>query len=351
MTFPATRAHHTVCIVALLASCSGGGAAVPSDSVPGRSDIERRPVAPTVGGERVRRGISYGPYREGQRPRGPNPSDDQILEDLRLIAPRWSLIRIYGARPPAETIVRLIREHKLPLTVMVGAWIDPEARRDESGAVVSRLAENAAANDAEVSAAIALARDYPDVVFAVSVGNESQVFWSAHRTAPEVLIRHIRRVRSAIDQPVTTADDYNFWNKPESHAVAKEIDFLVLHAYAMWNRQVVGTAVAWTRAQVEAIAAEHPDLEVFLGETGWATERNLDAGGDEATQVVGVASEENQRRFYDEFTAMAKQTGLSYFYFEAFDEPWKGSPHPSGIEKHWGLFGVDRTPKLASADD
>lgn len=34
------------------------------------------------------------------------------------------------------------------------------------------------------------------------------------------------------------------------------------------------------------------------------------------------------------------------FFFEAFDEPWKGDPdNPLGAEKHWGLFNVDRTPK------
>lgn len=33
------------------------------------------------------------------------------------------------------------------------------------------------------------------------------------------------------------------------------------------------------------------------------------------------------------------------FYFEAFDEPWKGSQEALEPEKHWGLFTVDRKPK------
>jgi hypothetical protein len=32
--------------------------------------------------------------------------------------------------------------------------------------------------------------------------------------------------------------------------------------------------------------------------------------------------------------------------FEAFDENWKGSLDPLEPEKHWGLFTVDRRPKL-----
>jgi len=35
------------------------------------------------------------------------------------------------------------------------------------------------------------------------------------------------------------------------------------------------------------------------------------------------------------------------FFFEAFDEPWKGDEHDVlGAEKHWGFFNVDRSPKL-----
>jgi exo-beta-1,3-glucanase (GH17 family) len=38
------------------------------------------------------------------------------------------------------------------------------------------------------------------------------------------------------------------------------------------------------------------------------------------------------------------------FFFEAFDEPWKGSPHPLEPEKHWGLFRVNRQAKEAAKE-
>jgi exo-beta-1,3-glucanase (GH17 family) len=38
---------------------------------------------------------------------------------------------------------------------------------------------------------------------------------------------------------------------------------------------------------------------------------------------------------------------IPVFFFEAFDESWKGSQEPLEPEKHWGLFKIDRTPKLA----
>ena len=37
---------------------------------------------------------------------------------------------------------------------------------------------------------------------------------------------------------------------------------------------------------------------------------------------------------------------ITTFFFEVFDEKWKGGDHPNEVEKHWGVFNSDRTPKL-----
>jgi exo-beta-1,3-glucanase (GH17 family) len=44
---------------------------------------------------------------------------------------------------------------------------------------------------------------------------------------------------------------------------------------------------------------------------------------------------------------LARTKNITTFFFEAFDEDWKGNPNnPLGAEKHWGIFTVDRKPKL-----
>lgn len=290
----------------------------------------KRPFAPFVDGQLA--GVSYGPFREGQRPGGPNPSRDQIVEDLRLIARDFRMIRMYSALEPTPTVLEAIATEGIPLQVMVGAWISPD---------------DAQADQREVDAAIRLAQAYPEHVIAVAVGNETQVFWSGHRSDRDALVTHLRRVRSAIAQPVTTADDYNFWNKPEAAPVAETVDFICLHAYAMWNKQQLDDAVAWTARTLDQIAGLHPDLPIVMCESGWATTLNPDAGGDQATQVTAPAGEAEQARFYRELTSWAQREAVPYFYFEAFDEPWKGSEDPREIEKHWGLYDVERQPKAA----
>lgn len=301
----------------------------PSEAKPPTGSETRRAFAPVRDGAPVIAGISYGPFRAGQKPGGPDPTPEQILEDLRILAPRWGMIRLYSSRGPAEIILRTIRDEKLPIAVMVGAWIAPD---------------DAKANALEVVEAIRLANAYPEQVLAVSVGNESQVEWSGHRSKRDLLIAHIKTARAGVKQPVTTADDYNFWNKPASHAVADEVDFLLLHAYAMWNQQTLANAVAWTETTIASIKKEHPDLPIVMGETGWATELNPE--GDEVKYIKAPAGEAEQKQFFTEWTAWAAKVKQPYFYFEAFDEPWKGSDNPREVEKHWGLYNEDRTPKM-----
>ena len=53
--------------------------------------------------------------------------------------------------------------------------------------------------------------------------------------------------------------------------------------------------------------------------------------------------------FHDAVTEWARRERVTTFFFEAFDEEWKGGPHPDEVEKHWGLFRADRQPMAALA--
>ena len=79
---------------------------------------------------------------------------------------------------------------------------------------------------------------------------------------------------------------------------------------------------------------------MVITEAGWAT--NSNGRGIHQEHV----SEENQEIYYNDLMKWTTEEEILTFVFEAFDEPWKGSPEPLEPEKHWGLFKVDRTPKL-----
>jgi exo-beta-1,3-glucanase (GH17 family) len=315
--------------------------------VPREGQFVTRPFRPFTGDRWIGNAIAYGPHRDGQYSGGPSPNRDELREDLRLMCEHWSLLRLYDAAGAAETILDVIQEDALDMKVMLGVWIGVEERRGKTGEVLERFPEARAANRREVEAAIRLANAYPDIVLAINVGNETQVFWSSHRVPPELLIDYVREVRARTDLPVTVADDFNFWNKPESDTVAREVDFIVMHAHPLWNGILLEDALDWTGARFAEVQAVHPGHTIVLGESGWATQKH-DAG-EQAELIKGRPGEGQQDVFYDALSAWAERERITTFFFEAFDENWKGGEHPDEVEKHWGVFRADRTPKKALA--
>lgn len=300
----------------------------------------KRDFQPSIDGRGLKNAVAYGCYREGQAPWGPGPSDAEIREDLAIIVKHWSLIRLYNADDDTERILSAIADEPFDLRVMLGVWLENETDKPE---IRGHNIDN-------VLRGIELANRYPDIVVAVNVGNETQVDWSAHRMAQADLIRYIRAVRDHVPQPITTADDYNFWNKPNSREVAREVDFIVTHAHPLWNGKTLTEAIPWLEKTLATLSRMHPDHRLVLGETGWATRYNADkvGSGQQGTLIRGDVSEAAQGRFLialDDW--IARQSGI-VFLFEAFDESWKGGACQTGpeeVEKNWGVFYEDRTPK------
>lgn len=329
----------------VLVGPAAAGTAPPLDTTPLReAAVDIRPFQPCDDGAWIGEAICYGPHRDGQRPGGPGPAADQIREDLHLMRPRWRLLRTYGAAENAETILATIRADSLGMKVMLGAWIEPERGDGDRGAPD---AEKTDANERECAAAIRLANAYPDVVIAVCVGNETQVSWSGNRCSPATLIARIRQVRAAVTVPVSTADDFAYWREPASREVARELDFVTLHAHPLWNGRTLDEALPWLDARLAEVRAAHPGATLALGEVGWATDHGTE--GNQGRLIAGRTDEANQTEFYRRYRAWVEVTRLASFWFEAFDENWKGSDDPHEVEKHWGLFRADRAAKPALA--
>ncbi len=343
-----------------LAGAGGSAGASPPDPgtrnrEPGR--FEARPFPPPGLAGRFGDAVAYGPHRDGQYPGGPAPSREEIRQDLHLIARHWGLLRMYGASGPAdataggvpgpaETVLQVIRADGLGLKVMLGAWIAPQDGPVEGGDATA--GGGAAANRRELEAAIRLAAAYPEIVVAICVGNETQVSWSAHRVPADLLLACVREVRARTEVPVTVADDLKYWLTPPSRALAAEVDFITLHAHPLWNGIELDAALPWLQGIVADVSALHPDRPVVLGETGWATARSDE--GEQARLIRGRTGEGEQAAFHRAVTGWARREGLVLFWFEAFDENWKGGDDPDEVEKHWGLYRSDRTPKEALAD-
>jgi exo-beta-1,3-glucanase (GH17 family) len=309
----------------------------------GREDpFEGRSFEPYLSGQWIGNAVSYGCYREGQAPGVNGPDEEQILEDLRIVSQYWNLIRVYNSDDDTERILEVIRKNDLPIRMMLGIWLSNETDHPE------KIDENVA----NVACGIELANRFDDIVIAVNVGNETQVFWSWHRMVQDDLLRYVRAVRSRVTQPVTTADDYNFWNKPEAARVADEVDFIVTHIYPLWNGKTLKNAIGWMDSTINDIQGRYLGKQIVIGETGWATRYNPAKKGDgeQGTLIKGKVGYAAQEKYLILHNEWVNAKGITTFLFEAFDEPWKGGGASSGleeIEKNWGVFYADRTPKVS----
>jgi len=268
--------------------------------------------------------IDYSGYREGQNPQlFKFPTQPQILEDMKILARHWKLIRLYGGDQHSQDVLEVIQRNKLDIKVVLGVWLDGRAGKE---------GENAN----QIATGIRLANTYKKIVVAVAVGNEILVSWSDHKLTEDKAIEYVEQVRKAVTCPVTIADDQLYWRLPDAKLV-DHVDFIILHAYPMWGREDIDTAMPSTIKAYESVRKAHPGKTIVFGEVGWASY----SIGDQ--HVPRAGDEKKQKRYFEEINAWAKANNVTTFFFEAFDEPWKGT----GTEGHWGLFSADRKAKLA----
>lgn len=132
--------------------------------------------------------------------------------------------------------------------------------------------------------------------------------------------------------------------------MTQDIDFIVAHIYALWNGKTLENAMEWTDQVYREIQKIHSEKHVVIGEAGWATKYNpaKTGPGEQRTLIKGEVSVNAQKKFLIKLNQWINEHKITTFLFEAFDEPWKGggeNSSPDDVEKHWGVFYEDRTPK------
>ncbi|WP_421918628.1 glycosyl hydrolase family 17 protein [Marinifilum sp.] len=292
--------------------------------------------------------VAYSGFRNGQHPnRGNgavNPSASEVLEDLLIISKDslFNLIRLYDCGENSQTVLRVIEEKQLNIKVMLGIWLKAELSAHESCSWLNEpipqesLDKNKLLNQEEIERGIALANKYPETVIAVNVGNEALVEWNDHKVDTDSMISYVKRVQKKIQQPVSVADNYEWWVK-SGQELAKVVDFVSIHVYPVWEGKDIDEGMSYTIQNVQDVRNALPDSKLVISEAGWASI---------ALEFGERASEEKQARYYRELHKWSKEMNITTFFFEAFDEDWKGdADNPLGAEKHWGIFTLDRKPK------
>jgi glucan 1,3-beta-glucosidase len=277
------------------------------------------PPAPLVPGEKLYC-VSYAPFRGAQSPLEPATRIDawQIEDDLARLARLTGCVRTYSTRNGLDQVAAIAARHGLE--VMQGIWLGG----DPAGA------------ERDLARAVSLARQFPDTIRDIVVGNE--VLLRGEMAAPD-LAATIRRVKGEVTQRVTYADVWEFWLRHRE--VYEAVDFVTIHILPYWEDFPISAAHA--AAHVDSIrrkvAEAFPAKEILIGETGWPSAGRMRAGA--------LPSPVNQARVAHEVLATARRGGYHVNLIEAFDQPWKRRLEGT-VGGHWGLLdGARRAPKFA----
>ena len=262
--------------------------------------------------------VSYAPFRDHQTSLSPatQVSREQIAEDLAQLAKISDCIRTYAVDLGLDQIPELAAG--VGLKVIQGIWLGRDRQK----------------NLTQISTGIRLAREYPQTITALVVGNE--VLLHGDMTASD-LAATIRSVKAQVDVPVTYADVWEYWLR--NRELYDAVDFITVHILPFWENFPVRAKFA--AAHVDAIrqqmAAAFPGKEILIGETGWPSEGRM--------RDAALASRTNQARVVSEILDLARRENFRVNLFEAYDESWKQQLEGT-VGGYWGLFdSVRRTLK------
>lgn len=331
--------------------------------------------------------ISYEGYRA--KSREIQPSITQLKEDLKILsAMNIRILRTYNVQfAHASNLLKAISELKsedknFEMYVMLGAWIDCKNAWTDLEPDHEVESEQ---NSGEIDRAVALANQYPDIVKVLAVGNEAMVKWAtSYFVQPSVILKwvnHLQTLKAEGKLPkdlwITSSDDFASWGGGDAmyHTedlakLVKAVDYISMHTYpyhnthynpnfwrvpieeSKWSEMekvdaAMIRAVDFAKAQYDSVTNYMKSLgvnkPVHIGETGWASVSD----GLYGPEGSHATDEYKQARYYQLMREWTNEAGISCFFFEGFNEPWKDASNPIGSENHFGLFTETGQAKYA----
>ncbi|MET2986495.1 glycoside hydrolase family 17 protein [Aureibaculum conchae] len=348
-----------------------------------KSTVEKKQItAAEILGNQNYLAISYGGYRE--RTRDIQPTIEELKDDMKILSALGiKMLRTYNVQPNlphASNVLEAIDQLKkedtnFEMYVMLGAWIDClNAWTDKA----PNHDLESPQNEGEIARAVSLANKYPDIVKVIAVGNEAMVRWAAsYYVQPNVILKwvnHLQDLKKSGKLPsdlwITSSDDFSSWGGGDSsyhtddlEKLIKAVDYISMHTYPYHNSHynsefwkvpeneenlsdmekvdaAMLRSLEFAKKQYKNVSEFVKSIDstksIHIGETGWST---ISSGfyGPEGSRAT---DEYKQGLYYNHLREWTNKTGISCFYFEAFDEQWKDAKNALGSENHFGLINL-----------
>ncbi|KAF1350375.1 glycoside hydrolase, partial [Lizonia empirigonia] len=264
------------------------------------------------------------------------PSQNNVTRDIAVMSQLTNAVRLYGTDcNQTEMVIHAIQRLELTdMKIWLGVWLDA----------------NNSTNKRQISQTWDILDNYGcDYFKGIIIGNE--VLYRKDLTAAQ-LIDQITVFRQNItshkcDLPVAMADLGDNWTAD----MAAKVDIVMSNVHPFFSGTEVSNAANWAysfwQTNDVSLTANDTNIKQVIAEIGWPSGGGTDCGGAASCTTGSVAGIDEMNQFMEDWVCPSLKNSTEYFWFSAFDEPWKIRYNEAGKEweDKWGLMDVDRNLK------
>ncbi|KAF2019815.1 glycoside hydrolase family 17 protein [Aaosphaeria arxii CBS 175.79] len=278
------------------------------------------------------------------------PSQNNITRDIAVMSRLTNAVRLYGTdcnqtEMVLEAITRLKLENEMK--IWLGVWLgNNETTNDRQISQMWDLIDHHQEIDGNKKA---IQNKFKGII----VGNE--VLYREDLTEQELMhiIGDIKTnlTKHEINLPIATSDLGDNWNSQMANS--GNISIVMSNVHPFFAGVTVDKAAGWTwdfwNNHDVILTKGNDDVKQIVAEVGWPSGggNNCGSGTCTTTSEGSVAGVEELNQFLEDWVCPSMNNGTEYFWFSAFDEPWKIRYNTKGKEweDKWGLMDVNRKLK------
>ena len=264
------------------------------------------------------------------------PSQNNITRDVAVLSQLTNKIRLYGTDcNQTQMLLHAIDKLKMQDTIKVwlGVWQD----------------NNQTTNDRQLEQMWDILNEYGDVPFeGVIVANEVLFRQDMSITHLASILDGVRTnlTSKKLNLPVATSDLGDDWTSD----LGKDSDYIMANIHPFFAGVAADKAAAWTFnfwKEKDGPFWKTDKQKNVISETGWPSGGGMDCGSASSCTDGSLAGIDQMNQFMSDWVCQALDNGTNYFWFEAFDEPWKVRFNTKGKEweDKWGLMDINRKLK------
>lgn len=266
------------------------------------------------------------------------PSQNNVTRDVAVLSQLTNKIRLYGTDcNQTQMLLHAIDQLKMKDTIKVwlGVWQD----------------NNQTTNDRQLQQMWNILDAYGDTPFeGIIVANEVLFRQDMTITRLASILGDVRTnlTSKKLNLPVATSDLGDDWTS----ALAADSDYIMANIHPFFAGVAADKAAAWTSnfwKEKDGPFWKSDKQKNVISETGWPSAGGTDCGSATVTTCPAgaVAGIDEMNQFMSDWVCQALDNGTNYFWFEAFDEPWKVRFNTKGKEweDKWGLMDINRKLK------